>query len=171
MGWMRYSCGSRWSSCSWWTGNCRAVVSGVECRGHLDTWASCPHFQFFIPCISSDERLLLLRDCKKSWFLSLILYSSNTGALGLWARSELMSSVCQCLPWLLHALLRERMPLTLAVACANVYGVYRYGSPSCCRSTIPVWPRIGPRRRGSWRSVDSAAAVGHFRMVSVSEWC
>ena len=34
----------------------------------------------------------------------------------------LMSSVCQRLPCLLHAPLRERMPFTLVVACANVYG-------------------------------------------------
>ena len=73
---------------------------------------------------------------------------------------------------LLHAPLRERRPLMLAVACAivtvDVY-MYRYGSPRYFRSTLPVWPRIGPRRRGSWRSTDSAAAAGCFRMVSVSE--
>ena len=51
---------------------------------------------------------------------------------------------------LLHAPLRERMSLTLVVACANVLRwMYRYGSLRCCRSTILVWPRIGPRRRGS----------------------
>ena len=33
-----------------------------------------------------------------------------------------MSSVCHSLPCLLHAPLRERMLLTLVVACANVYG-------------------------------------------------
>ena len=33
----------------------------------------------------------------------------------------LMSSICQHLPYLLHAPLRERMLLTLALACANVY--------------------------------------------------
>ena len=33
-----------------------------------------------------------------------------------------MSSICQHLPCLLHAPLRETMLLTLAVACANLYG-------------------------------------------------
>ena len=49
--------------------------------------------------------------------------------------------------------------------------IYRYGSPRCCHSTIPVWSIIGPRRRSSWRSTDSAATAGRFRMVSVSESC
>ena len=39
---------------------------------------------------------------------------------------------------LLHAPLRERM-LTLAVACANVYGRCIYGFLRCCHSTIPVF--------------------------------
>ena len=34
----------------------------------------------------------------------------------------LMCSVCQHLPCVQHAPLRERMPLTVAAACANVYG-------------------------------------------------
>ena len=79
----------------------------------------------------------------------------------------LMSSVCQCLPYLLHAPLRERMPLRLAVACALcLWWMYCYGSPRRCCSTEPVWPR----RRGSWSSTDSGAAAGCFRMVSVSEY-
>ena len=34
----------------------------------------------------------------------------------------LMSSICQCLPCLLHAPVRQMLPRMLAVACANVYG-------------------------------------------------
>ena len=29
--------------------------------------------------------------------------------------------------------------------------MWRYGWLTCCHSIEPVWPRIGPRGRGSWR--------------------
>ena len=60
--------------------------------------------------------------------------------------------------------------LTLAVACANVYG----GCNAMARRDAVIQPyqfdRIGSRRRGSWRSTDSVAAAVCFRMVCVSEY-
>ena len=58
--------------------------------------------------------------------------------------------------------------LALAIAHPNVYGgCIAMAHRDAIVIPYQFWPRMGPRRRGSWRSTDSAAAAGHFRMVSV----
>ena len=71
----------------------------------------------YLKYIAPNPSMVLNFSC-----LKVAQVSSTESSLFLCLHPEmLMSSVCLRLPCLLHVHLRERLPFTLVVACANVY--------------------------------------------------
>ena len=77
----------------------------------------------------------------------------------------LMSSICQCLPCLLHAPLRERRQLTLAEACTYFYSGC---NTTACRDAVVQPYKFDPESDPDVETPEEVQTL--WLQQNVSEW-